>query len=88
MKNFAKLTPDGQLRYPSNPYKLVVSNPSEELLRYEGYKEVIMTPPPEYDPETQYITSFYVETEVSIIQEWEIHEIPQEDPNVGSIGDQ
>lgn len=71
---YAKLKTDGQIQTAPKVLRIIISNPSDERLEYEGYKKVIETEPPVYDSETQYVTSHYVEEENAIRQVWEIIE--------------
>ena len=77
MAEFCKITEDGQAFPAPNPLKIVISNPSDERYRYEGWLERKYTEPPEYDPETQYLTEYWVEQTVKGIryatQTWVIH---------------
>lgn len=76
---YAKLKSDGQIQVAPKVLRIVVSNPTPERLKYEGYKEVIETDPPEYDPETQRIESHYMEDGENILQVWEVIELPVEE---------
>lgn len=40
------------------------TNPSEEIVRKAGYKDLVDTPCPEYDKATQYIQTKYVDGDV------------------------
>ena len=71
---YAKLKSDGQIQVAPKILRIVVSNPSDERLEYEGYHKVIETDPPEYNHETQYINSYYVMSGDNILQVWEVHE--------------
>lgn len=72
---YAKLKPNNQIQVAPKVLRIVVSNPSDERLEYEGFHKVIETDPPEYNPETQYIDSHYVMSGDCILQVWEVHEI-------------
>ena len=69
---YAKLKPNGQIQVAPKVLRIVVSNPSDERLEYEGYHKVIETDPPEYNQETQYIQSTYVNDGEYIRQMWEV----------------
>lgn len=71
---YAKLKSNGQIHVAPKVLRIVVSNPSDERLEYEGFHKVIETEPPEYNPETQYIESHYVMSGDNILQVWEVHE--------------
>lgn len=75
---YAKLKPNGQIQVAPKVLRIVVSNPSDERLEYEGYHKVIETEPPEYDPETQQIESHYVEDGECIRQVWDVVDLPVE----------
>ena len=72
---YAKLKSNGQIQVAPKVLRIVVSNPTDERLEYEGYKKVIESPQPEYDPETQYIEPHYVEEGDSILQVWYVIDI-------------
>lgn len=71
---YAKLKSDGQIQVAPKVLRITISNPSDERLEYEGYHKVIETTPPEYNPDTQYIESYYVMSGDNILQVWEVHE--------------
>ena len=73
---YAKLKSNGQIQAAPKVLRIVVSNPTDDRLEYEGYKKVIETEPPEYDPEIQYVESHYVEDENTILQVWEVIDMP------------
>ena len=73
---YAKLKPNGQIQVAPKVLRIVVSNPTDERLEYEGYKKVIETEQPEYDQETQYVESHYVEDGDCIRQVWDVIDIP------------
>lgn len=73
---YVKIKSDGQLQTAPNPLRIVVSNPSDERYRYEGWLEKQYTEPPKYDPETQYITDHWVQDGQFAVQVWEVHDIP------------
>ena len=61
MAEFCKIRSDGSVMAAPNPLRIVVSNPSDERYRYEGWLEKRYTEPPEYSPDTQYITDHWVQ---------------------------
>ena len=70
---------DGILITPSEmeKKKIVITNPSEESLKFNlGYKDLIIDEQPEYDEATQYLQSIYEETDLVIIQHWEVKDYP------------
>ena len=69
---YAKLKSNGQIQVAPKVLRIVVSNPTDERLEYEGYKKVIESPQPEYNPEIQYIEPHYVEEGDSILQTWNV----------------
>jgi hypothetical protein len=71
---------DGMLITPSEMErkKIVITNPSEESLKFNlGYKDLIIDEQPEYDEMTHYLRAIYEETDTTIIQHWEVKEIPE-----------
>ena len=50
-----------------------------EVYLAHGYKQIIKEPYPEIDPDKEYVTEKYAETDTSIIVSYEIHEIPEEE---------
>lgn len=60
-------------------FLLSVSNPSDGRLEYEGYRKVIETDPPDYDPETQRIECHYTEDGNNIRQVWDVIDLPVEE---------
>ena len=71
---YAKLKSNGQIQVAPKVLHITISNPSDERLEYEGYRKVIETDPPEYNPDTQYIDSHYVMSGDNILQVWEVHD--------------
>jgi len=84
-KEYAKIKTDGQLQSFPNPYRVTVSNPSDTvrdtLAGLFNWLEVIRTPQPEYDPETQYVTDYWEEENGKAVQHWEVHDNPPEPEN-------
>ena len=74
MAEFCKIKSDGQVQNAPNLLRIVISNPSDERYRYEGYLEKKYTDQPEYNPETQYVTSYWVKDGGYAVQHWEVHE--------------
>ena len=54
---------------------MIHTNPSEEIIRQAGYKNLYEDEQPEYDIETQYIERVYEDTEDAILVHWEVKEI-------------
>ena len=79
MSEFCKITASGQAMKAPNPLRIVISNPSDERYRYEGWLEKRYTEPPVYDPDTQYITHNWVQDGQYAVQQWEIHGTPVDD---------
>ena len=83
---YAKLKSNGQIQVAPKVLRIVISNPTDERLEYEGYKKVIETEPPEYNQETQYIQSTYVNDGEYIRQTWEVIDLPvTETPDCGEV---
>ena len=79
MAEFCKIKADGNTMSAPNPLRIVISNPSDERYRYEGWLEKRYSEKPEYDHETQYITDHWEQDGQFAVQHWEIHDIPVED---------
>lgn len=78
--NYCKINTQSQPELMPNPFRVVVSNPSEEqkaaLAELFGWLEMVYTDAPGYDPDTQYATSYWVEEDGKAVQKWEIHDNP------------
>ena len=57
---------------------ILISNPTEEDLRKDGYKDKIETEKPEYDEQTQYLETKYKDGEVITVI-YEVIDIPTEE---------
>ena len=79
MAEFCKITTNGRAMNAPNPLRIVISNPSDERYRYEGWLEKKYTDRPEYDPENQYVTDHWEQDGQIAVQHWESHDIPVED---------
>ena len=79
MAEFCNIKSDGAIQNAPNPLRIVVSNPSDERYRYEGWLEKRYTEPPVYDPDTQYITHSWVQDGQYAVQVWAVHDIPVSD---------
>lgn len=76
MAEFCKITANGRAMKAPNPLRIVISNPSDERYRYEGWLEKKYTEQPEYDPETQYVINHWVQDGQYAVQVWTVHDIP------------
>ena len=76
MAEFCKIKADGTVMKAPNPLRIVVSNPSDERYRYEGWLEKRYTERPEYDHDTQYLTDHWVQDGQYAVQVWTVHDIP------------
>ena len=85
MKEYCKITPDGQAKDFKNPFVMNIANPTQEqkdtLAPMFGYLEKVYTDPPQYDPETQYVTDSWEEEDGKAVQHWEVHEKPEPEPD-------
>ena len=77
--NLYKLENGQPVQYNGESIKLYIANPTEEQLKFVGYKEMIEDEVPEYNEETQYIEEVYTETEAEIrksyvIKDFEVNE--------------
>ena len=79
MAEFCKIKTDGSAMSAPNPLRIVISNPSDERYRYEGWLEKRYTEEPEYDSDTQYIAESWVQDGQYAVQVWTVHNIPVED---------
>lgn len=79
MAEFCKITSNGQAMKAPNPLRIVISNPSDERYRYEGWLEKKYTDKPEYNHDTQYITDSWVQDGKYAVQVWTVHNIPVSD---------
>ena len=76
MAEFCKIKADRTCMRAPNPLRIIVSNPSDERYRYEGWLEKKYTEKPAYDPEAQYITDHWVQDGQYAVQVWAVHDIP------------
>ena len=79
MAEFCKIRSDGSTMTAPNPLRIVVSNPSDERYRYEGWLEKRYTEHPVYDTDTQYLTDHWVQDGQYAVQVWTVHDIPVSD---------
>ena len=79
MSDVCKIRPDGSAMAAPNPLRIVISNPSDERYRYEGWLEKLYTEPPVYDTDTQYLTDHWVQDGQYAVQVWTVHDIPAPD---------
>lgn len=61
--------------YNGKPIKLHISNPTEDQLKFAGYKPIVEDEVPTYNEETQYLQEVYTETENEIHKSYVIREI-------------
>lgn len=84
--NYCKITTDNQAQMMPNPFHVVVANPTDEqkaqLSFMFGWLEMVYTDQPEYDPETQYVTDYWMEEDGKAVQKWEVHENPEPEPTL------
>lgn len=84
--NYCKITTAKSAQMMPNPFRVVVANPDEEqkaqLAAMFGWLEMVYTEPPEYDPETQYVTDWWQEEEGKAVQHWVVHELPEPEPTI------
>lgn len=73
--NLYKLENGQPVQYNGESIKLYIANPTEEQLRFVGYKEMVEDEVPNYDEETQYIEEVYTETETEICKSFVIKDI-------------
>ena len=51
----------------------IYTNPKEETLRAVGFKPIVKADMPEYDENSQYITSVYTDGTENITENFEVH---------------
>ena len=54
----------------------IYTNPTEEVVRKAGYKELVEVEQPEYDPEKEYFFLTYQDGE-KITEVWTVHQNPE-----------
>ena len=74
-----KLENGQPIAYNGKPIKLHISNPTEEQLKFAGYKEMVEDEVPIYNEETQYIEEVFTETEAEIRKSYIVKDIESED---------
>ena len=72
-----KLENGQPIAYNGKPIKLHISNPTDEQLKFAGYKEMVEDEIPTYDEETQYIEEVFTETETEIRKSFIVRDIEQ-----------
>lgn len=77
--DYGKIREDGTIQVQGNPVSVTVANPTaaqrKSLANLRGELPLTYTTPPEYDPETQYLTEYWVEENGKAVQNWAIHDI-------------
>ena len=73
-----KLENGQPVAYNGKPIKLHISNPTEDQLKFAGYKPVVEDEVPVFNEETQYLQEVYTETETEIIKSYVVKEIESE----------
>lgn len=75
MPIYGKLNDEGNLEYaPTNKGNILNFDSNIDLLKENGYKEVVDTPRPEYNEFDHYAESSWKESEGKIVREWTILE--------------
>ena len=77
MKLF-KLENGRPVAYNGKPIRLYIANPTDEQLKFAGYKPVVEDEIPVFNEETQYLQEVYTETETEIIKSYVVKEIESE----------
>lgn len=79
--NYCKITSDKKAHMMPNPYHLSVANPTDEqkkvIADFDNWLEMVYTPQPEYDHETQFVTDYWEEENGKAVQKWEVHDNPE-----------
>lgn len=71
---------NGQLYYPTEEeqQKIIVSNPTEDILKYiMGFKEIVTNDIPEYDSTTQILVENYTEDGDKIVISYTVETLPK-----------
>lgn len=55
----------------------MIANPTDEQLSKFGFKPLVEEDIPEYDPETQYLETSYIDGEDYITKHYEVKDIPE-----------
>lgn len=83
--DYGKIRTDGQIEKQTNPIHITISNPTEEqkaiCAELLGQLEIVDTPEPEYDPETQYTIYHYEEIDGKAVRVWEVKDKPEPEPD-------
>ena len=53
----------------------IYTNPTEEVVRQAGYKDVVYGEKPEYNEKTQYLNTVYTEDDTTIYENYEVVDI-------------
>lgn len=84
--NYCKINTQSQPEMMPNPFRVTVANPTDaqkaQLAEMFGWLEMVYTDQPEYDPETQYVTDYWMEEEGKAVQHWEVHDRPEPEPTI------
>ena len=67
--------------YNGKPIKLHISNPTEEQLKFAGYKPIVEDEIPVFNEETQYLREVYTETATEIRRSYVVSEIGRVEEN-------
>lgn len=83
--NYCKITTAKTAQMMPNPFHATIANPNETqkatLAELFGWLEMVYTDQPEYDPETQYVTDYWMEEDGKAVQHWEVHDRPEPEPD-------
>lgn len=69
-----KLENGQPIAYNGKPIKLHISNPTEEQLKFAGYKPVVEDEVPVFNEEIQYLQEVYSETDTEIRKSYVVKE--------------
>ena len=56
----------------------IYTNPTEEIIRKSGYKDLVYDEQPEYDESIQYLAKSFEEKKDCIVVHWKAEKIPEE----------
>ena len=77
--DYGKIREDGSIQIQGNPVSVTVANPTADqrktLAKLRGELPMTYTEQPEYNPETQYVTDYWVEENNKAVQHWTVHDI-------------
>ena len=84
--NYCKINTARQAQMMPNPFRVTVSNPTDEqkaqLAEMFGWLPMVYTEEPQHDPETQYVTDYWEAENGKAVQKWTVHDRPEPEPTI------